>query len=171
MDDGKATPLGKNQGISPKGVTVQGRLANDISLDTDQLLAAYAERLQHLKTQLIGVSDFARAACMAQFNETWMYGTDMRIYGRESVLLYHVKPHAAEAVETYKHAYLKRVLNLCLRTDICAKLGMSLMDFMTLEFPVFEYIEKSYYEHKPMENEMLGDLVRQMEQDAKKKKA
>ncbi|MDE5759006.1 MAG: hypothetical protein K2H85_10415 [Allobaculum sp.] len=166
MDNGKTTPLklgGNRQHFAQNGLTQLGPLQVDVFSESDELLKAYTERLGFVKEQMVGMDGFYRSAMMAQFNESWMYGVDIRKVGLSSILYYHVQPDAADTIEKYRYSHLTRVLSLCLKTDICQKLGMSLTDFMSLEFPVFEQIEKAYYEHKPIETEMVGDILRQME--------
>lgn len=155
MGDSQTTPIGK--------------LAINIENESDQQLRTYIQHLQEVQKQIIPFDGLARTITLYHANETYMYGTDIRTVGKESVMMYKVNPGLAKQIENEKYSYLKRVLNLCLKTDICQKLGMSIADFMGLEVPVFSYIEKMYYENKPAEQSALEDIAKELENTGKKK--
>lgn len=148
-----------------------GALAKDITSSDDQLCLEYIEKLNFVKSQIGHLSPEEKMLTILQFNESYMYGVDVREVGKGSTaLLYHADDKLVDSIETYKFAYLKRVLSLCLRSDLCAKLGMSLMEFMSLEYPIFEYIEKTFIETKPTEMEHMEELTKDLEKSINKSK-
>lgn len=147
-----------------------GRLAVNIEDDDDEILKAYLKNLDYAKSQTSKLDSMGKSIIIRLLNEAWMYGVDLRTVKTDSNLMYHVDRQSVDEIEKVKFGYLQRVLNLCLRTDICSKTGMSLADFMGLEYPVFEYIEKKYYEHKPAEQKALEDIAKDLTSTGSKAK-
>lgn len=100
-----------------------------------------------------------------------MYGVDVREVGKgQTVFMYIVQNKLADYLENYQYAYLRRVLKFCFSTDFYKKTGLSVKDLMQLDLATFEYIEKEYHEFKPLENNALEDLMKDLEKSGQKAK-
>ena len=149
-----------------KGTGV-GAFAVDISSDNDALFKNYVDQLIFVKRQIVGVDGMTRSVCMAQFNESYMYGVDIRKAGLDSILMYHIQDQMADMLEKQQYAYLRRVLNFCMSGDFVAKTGLSVKDLMHLDFATFEFIEKMYLEFKPVEQDNIENVLRDLEKAGK----
>lgn len=100
-----------------------------------------------------------------------MYGADVREVGKGStVFMYIVQNKLADYLENYQYAYLRRVLKFCLSSDFYKKTGLSVKDLMMLDLATFEYIEKEFRDFKPIEQNALEDLMRDLEKSGKQAK-
>ena len=61
------------------------------------------------------------------------------------------------------NAYFEDVVRFCLNTDICAKLNMSVVDFMRTDLFTFQEIKRLYEEYKPKVTKSLDELTRDLE--------
>ena len=115
--------------------------------------------------------DMQRSLLLSQFNESYMYGADVREVGKgQTVFMYIVQNKLADYLENYQYAYLRRVLRFCFSTDFYKKTGLSVKDLMTLDLATFEYIEKEFRDFKPVERDALEDLMRDLEKTGKESK-
>lgn len=117
----------------------------------------YGELHQSLIAQLGSMTGINRSVAINFFNESYAFNSDVRISTGSGMMNHVTKDYQKLQPE---FSYLRKVLNLCLSTDICQKLGMSLEDFMGLDLATFGFIEKMYAEHKPAEQEAVDELMR-----------
>lgn len=129
-------------------------------------LEEYAALHSDLIKQLNGFTGLNRTVAITMFNESYAFGRDIR-HDAGSALMYRTVDVKGPLPE---YAYLKRVMDLCLRTDIAQKLGMSMVDFMHLDYATFNYIEKEYYDHKPIEQDAVEEMMREMDLKSMQKK-
>ncbi len=119
----------------------------------------YAEQHRYLVTQLKGMTGLDRTVAITFFNESYAYQKDIRAPTGSSMMYHAVAPSGTPP----EYSYLKRILDLCFRSDICQKLGMSVADFMGLDYATFCYIEKEYYDNKPVEQEVVDQLLKEVD--------
>lgn len=111
----------------------------------------------------------ARSVAFAEFNDTYCYGRDVRLPNGRSTFSHRVR-NDIDKLPRPEYAYLKRVLNMCLRSDICQKLNLSVFDFMQLDLATYEFIEREYYTNKPVEQNSAEAAFREMQRELSKKK-
>jgi len=93
------------------------------------------------------------------FNEAYIAGTS--IHDKNRSCFTYSKPVDAP-IEYPEYNYLSMVLDLCLKSDICSKLGLSVSDFMQMDLGTFKYIQETYYKHKPKEQKEIENILKDM---------
>ncbi len=135
-----------------------GRYAQDVFRDTGgEDVKTYGELHQSFITQLGNMTGINRSVAINFFNESYAFNQDVRI-PTGSGMMHHVTKDYQKLQPEF--SYLRKVLHLCLSSDICQKLGMSLEDFMGLDLATFSFIEKAYADHKPAEQDAVDELMR-----------
>lgn len=135
-----------------------GKYARDIYSGDQQLVDNYATEHKSIVKQLTSVTGINRSLALSFFNESYAYDRDIRIPQGAS-MMYTIPKNVPVVYPEY--AYLKRILDFCLKTDVCQKLGLSVEDFMNLDLATLEFIETSYYNHKPIEQEAIDGIMRE----------
>ena len=122
-------------------------------------LEDYANQHSSVVNQLKGTSGLNRTVAITFFNESYGYERDVRTPTGSSLMY-----HAVDVRGVYpEYSYLKRALDFCLRSDVCQKLGLSVADLMGLDYATFNFIEKEYYDHKPVEQEVVDQLLKDVD--------
>ena len=138
-------------------------MAVDLTSDSAADLERYTVLHKNVVDQSRQAEGLTRSVIMAHFNDSYCYGRDVRINSR-SVMMYHIRADI-DKYDTVAEQYLKRVLSLCLKSDICQKLNMSMVELMEIDYPTFEFIEREYYKHKPIEQDIVAEVQREMERN------
>lgn len=140
-------------------------MAADLSDSAVESLGAYARLHENVVSQSFGADGLTKSVILTHFNDSYCYGNDVRTAYAGSVMMYSIRKDI-ETFDTVAEQYFKRVLNLCLRSDICQKLNMSMVELMSVDYPTFELIEREFYKHKPAEQDIAAELQRELEREA-----
>lgn len=143
-------------------------MAVDLESQADAVLENYAKRYCAVAKQCATATGMARTVTFAEFNDTYCYGRDMRLANGRSTFMYRTRGDI-DKLPHPEYGYLKRILTLCLRSDICQKLNISAFDLMQLDLATFEFIEQEYYTNKPVEQDTAEAAIRDMQRELAKK--
>lgn len=108
---------------------------------------------------MVGTKGLLRSQNTKFFHDSYAIGKDVR-NANGSLFTYSTR---VDEIKTYpEYGYLNRVLTLCLNTDICTKLGLSVADFMHLDLATFNYIEEQYHKLKAETSKTANKVLRDL---------
>lgn len=134
----------------------------DLTSDSDHALLEYGKAHINLNKNL-RAKGLYRSQSLAFFNDSYRLGRDVR--SRNTIFTYPVSQEEQNSFPEF--GYLHRVLKLCSKTDICSKLGLSIVDFMNMDLNTYTYIEEYYNKVYEKESKMTEEIMKNNSLDIK----
>ena len=132
--------------------------ASSVNADTDENIKNYVDKKNKVLELVKDQPGLVKARLINIFNHSYIKQKDILLNRSTGFLCL-----KEENEPLLSNAYFEDVVRFCLNTDICAKLNMSVVDFMRTDLFTFQEIKRLYEEYKPKVTKSLDELTRDLE--------